>query len=198
MAAVLAAPLAARGASVGVLMGTAYLFTEEAVQTQAIVPTFQQAALECEATALLETSAGHATRCAQTPYVRTFDETKRRLQAEGIAQQTIWAELEQLNLGRLRLATKGIRRSGDQVVAVDEAEQRTEGMVMIGQIAALRSATTTIDALHRQVTSGATTFLNKAAARFTQCEETPARPPLDVAIVGMACIFPKAPDLEQY
>jgi acyl transferase domain-containing protein/NAD(P)H-dependent flavin oxidoreductase YrpB (nitropropane dioxygenase family)/NAD(P)-dependent dehydrogenase (short-subunit alcohol dehydrogenase family) len=198
MAAVLAAPLAARGASVGVLMGTAYLFTEEAVQSQAIVPTFQQAALECQATALLETSAGHATRCAQTPYVRTFDETKRRMQAEGIAQQTIWMELEQLNLGRLRLATKGLRRSGEKVVAVDEAEQRTEGMVMIGQIAALRSTTTTIDALHRQVTAGATTFLNEAAARYTQREEAPARPALDVAIVGMACIFPKAPDLEQY
>jgi acyl transferase domain-containing protein/NAD(P)H-dependent flavin oxidoreductase YrpB (nitropropane dioxygenase family)/acyl carrier protein len=198
MAATLSAPLAMRGASVGVLMGTAYLFTDEAVQSQAIVPTFQEAALECEATVLLETSAGHATRCAQTPYVRTFEETRRRLQAEGVAQPTIWAELEQLNLGRLRLAAKGLRRSGDQVVAVDEAEQRTEGMVMIGQIAALRSATTTIDALHTQVTAGATAFLNEAAARLTQHEEPPARPALDVAIVGMACIFPKAPDLEQY
>ncbi|MDB6097757.1 MAG: Beta-ketoacyl synthase, partial [Gammaproteobacteria bacterium] len=198
MAAVLAAPLAARGASVGVLMGTAYLFTEEAVHSQAIVPTFQEAALACESTALLETSAGHATRCAQTPYVRTFEETKRRLQADGVAQQTIWMELEQLNLGRLRLATKGLRRRGDQVIAVGEAEQRTEGMVMIGQIAALRSATTTIDALHRQVTAGATTFLNEAAARFSRREKPPARPALDVAIVGMACIFPKAPDLEQY
>ena len=198
MAAVVAAPLAARGASIGVLMGTAYLFTGEAVHTQAIVPAFQEAALACEATALLETSPGHATRCAQTPYVRTFDETKRRLQTEGIPQQTIWMELEQLNLGRLRLASKGLRRSGDQVVAVDEAEQRAEGMVMIGQIAALRSARTTIDALHRQVTAGASTFLDEAAARFAEREETPSRPPLAVAIVGMACIFPKAPDLEQY
>jgi acyl transferase domain-containing protein len=162
------------------------------------MPTFQEAALQCEATVLLETSAGHATRCAQTPYVRTFDETRRRLQAQGIAQQTIWMELEQLNLGRLRLAAKGLRRSGDQVVPVDEAEQRQEGMVMIGQIAALRSATTTIDALHRQVTAGASTFLNEAASRFTQREEKPARPALDVAIVGMACVFPKAPDLQQY
>ncbi|MCU1298299.1 MAG: Beta-ketoacyl synthase, partial [Acidobacteriaceae bacterium] len=198
MAAVLAAPLAARGASVGVLMGTAYLFTEEVVRTQAIVPTFQEAALACGETVLLETSAGHATRCAKTHYVRTFDETKRRLEAEGIAQQTIWMELEQLNLGRLRLASKGLRRSGDQVVTVDEAEQRAQGMVMIGQIAALRSATTTIDTLHRQVTAGATTFINEAASRITPYEEIPARPALDVAIVGMACIFPKAPDLAQY
>ncbi|HEY4434022.1 MAG TPA: beta-ketoacyl synthase N-terminal-like domain-containing protein, partial [Candidatus Cybelea sp.] len=33
---------------------------------------------------------------------------------------------------------------------------------------------------------------------LTRHEETPARPALDVAIVGMASIFPKAPDLEQY
>ncbi|MCU1313599.1 MAG: Beta-ketoacyl synthase, partial [Acidobacteriaceae bacterium] len=198
MAAVLGAPLAARGASVGVLMGTAYLFTEEAVQSHAIVPTFQEAALACEATVLLETSAGHATRCAQTPYVRAFNEMKRRLQAEGVPQQTIWMELEQLNLGRLRLAAKGLRRSGERVVTVEEAEQRAEGMVMIGQIAALRSETTTIDALHRQVTAGATTFIEEAAARFTEADTRPARPALDVAIVGMACVFPKAPDLEQY
>ena len=45
MVAALAAPLAARGAKVGVLMGTAYLFTHEAVASGAIQPGFQQAAI---------------------------------------------------------------------------------------------------------------------------------------------------------
>ena len=43
MVAALAAPLTARGASVGVLMGTAYLFTEEAVARGAVQPLFQRA-----------------------------------------------------------------------------------------------------------------------------------------------------------
>ncbi len=66
-----------------VLMGTAYLFTEEAVRCGAIVPGYQRAARQCTATALLETSPGHVTRCADTPYVASFAEAKRRLLGKG-------------------------------------------------------------------------------------------------------------------
>ena len=36
-----------RGVKIGILMGTAYLFTREAVTTGAIVPRFQDEALRC-------------------------------------------------------------------------------------------------------------------------------------------------------
>ena len=45
MVAALSAPLAERGVAVGVLIGTAYLFTEEAVAANAIVPRYQQEAI---------------------------------------------------------------------------------------------------------------------------------------------------------
>ena len=48
MVAALAAPLAERGVNVGVLLGTAYLFTDEAVSTGAITEEFQDAALRCD------------------------------------------------------------------------------------------------------------------------------------------------------
>ena len=63
MVAAMAAPLADRGAAVGVLMGTAYLFTAEAVETGAITQTFHDEAVACADTVLLETAPGHATRC---------------------------------------------------------------------------------------------------------------------------------------
>ena len=69
----MAATLAARGVRVGALMGTAYLFTSEAVETGAIVEKFQQAAIECHETVLFETGPGHAIRCINSPYKRTFD-----------------------------------------------------------------------------------------------------------------------------
>jgi len=199
MAAVLAAPLAARGAGIGVLMGTAYLFTEEAVQAGAIVPAFQQAALACETTVLAGDFGGtrDALRAdALRPYLRR-DEAPHASPRGGSAD-----DLDGTRTAQPRPPAsggQGLRRSGEHIVAVAESEQRTEGMVMmIGQIAALRSATTTINALHHQVTAGAAAFLDEAAARLTQHEETSAPPALDVAIVGMASIFPKAPDLEQY
>ncbi|MEV7521391.1 SDR family NAD(P)-dependent oxidoreductase [Streptomyces sp. NPDC091371] len=239
MAAAAAAPLAERGARVGVLMGTAYLFTEEAVAAGAVVRGFQRAALDCEGTVLLHTAPGHATRCAATPYADTFEETRRRLTDSGTEPRRLWEELEGLNLGRLRLASKGLRRpvpaspaggsagdpappafeergpgrspgggaapeaggtppDGHRLEAVSEDEQYAEGLFMLGQAAALRSETTTVAALHAQVTEGATELLARRAQDFA----TPAGPmsadPLDVAIVGMACAYPGAPDLAAY
>ena len=68
--AAMAAPLAARGLKIGVLMGTAYLFTQEAVQSGAIVKRFQEEAINCQNTVLLETGPGHAIRCLNSPYKR--------------------------------------------------------------------------------------------------------------------------------
>ena len=202
MVAAAAAPLSAAGASVGVLMGTAYLFTEEAVAAGAILPGFQRAAVECRETVLLETSPGHATRCAPTPYVEAFDEARARLTNAGASQQDMWAELEQLNLGRLRIASKGLKRDGARLAPVDEAEQQRDGMYMIGQVAALRDDVTTIAGLHAQVTTGAAAFLADRVSALgldtADADVADAARPLDVAIVGMACIYPGAPDAASF
>ncbi|MFE6082841.1 SDR family NAD(P)-dependent oxidoreductase [Streptomyces virginiae] len=203
MAVAAAAPLADRGARVGVLMGTAYLFTEEAVTAGAVLPGFQRAAVECADTVLLHTAPGHATRCAATPYAETFEATRRRLTESGVEQRTVWEELERLNLGRLRIASKGLRRSADGggLEPVTEEQQCGDGLFMLGQAATLRGATTTIAALHAQVTEGATALLERRARELAEAGPTapePAADPLDIAIVGMACAYPGAPDLAAY
>lgn len=206
MVAALAAPLAARHVGVGVLMGTAYLFTQEAVTHGAVVPNFQRALLDCQRTVLLETSPGHATRCVDSPYVRAFAEAKHKLLADGASRNEMWASLEELNLGRLRLASKGRRRDAGRMVEVTEVEQSDQGMFMTGEAATLRRAVTTLASLHAEVTDGATEFLETVAATHgivprgssTQPEASKAADPLDIAIVGMACVFPQAADLASY
>ncbi|MDQ0945571.1 SDR family NAD(P)-dependent oxidoreductase [Streptomyces sp. V1I1] len=201
MAMAAAGPLAERGARTGVLMGTAYLFTEEAVAAGAVLPGFQRTAIECEATALLRTAPGHATRCAATPYADAFTATAQRLRQDGASPHEVWEELEKLNLGRLRIASKGLRHTVAGPVPVDEREQRREGLYMLGQIATARTATTTVAALHAQVTEGATALL---AQRAEQLRGLPAmddrhdEAPLDIAVVGMACRYPGADDLAGY
>jgi acyl transferase domain-containing protein/NAD(P)H-dependent flavin oxidoreductase YrpB (nitropropane dioxygenase family) len=194
MVAALAAPLAARGAKIGVLMGTAYLFTHEAVASGAIMPGFQQAAIACEHTVLLETAPGHATRCADTAFPTAFADEAQRLIAAGVDPKARWAALEQLNLGRLRLAAKGLRRAGAALEAVDARVQHDEGMFMIGQVAALRHATCSIAELHRQVSEDGTALLTATRAAATPT----AAAPCDVAIVGLAAIFADAPDTDTY
>ncbi|HZM41139.1 MAG TPA: beta-ketoacyl synthase N-terminal-like domain-containing protein, partial [Acidimicrobiales bacterium] len=201
MVAALAGPLAASGARIGVLMGTAYLFTEEVVAEGAIGEEFQAQALACERTALLESGPGHVTRCAETPFVELFAQTRERLVAEGADPQARWTELEGLNLGRLRVASKGLRRDGEELVSVGRAEQRAEGMFMIGDVATLRRERTTIAGLHVAVTEGATAHVARVAdglADLGAADAVPVPPPADVAIVGMACVMPGATDLEEF
>ncbi|WP_018639755.1 type I polyketide synthase, partial [Parafrankia elaeagni] len=233
MVAAAAAPLVDRGARIGVLMGTAYLFTDEAVADGAIMPGFQDAAITASRTVLLETSPGHATRCVESAYVHDFLRRRDELAAAGVPRKEMWAELEQLNLGRLRIASRGVRREGTQLVTVGPDEQATEGMFMIGQVAGLRSARTSIARLHTEVTQDATAHLAARASEFAGAAVPgPAGPaaapvvrssaddgadgdrlaraarsvaavresarPLDVAIIGMSAVFPRAADDKDY
>ena len=195
MVAAMAAPLTARGVAVGVLMGTAYLFTEEAVQSGAILPTYQEKALTCTDTALLETAPGHATRCAHTPFVDAFQSERRRLEQAGTDQREIWERLEQMNLGRLRLASKGVERTEEGLREVDAAGQERAGLYMIGEVAALRAARTTIPELHREVSAGSVRHL----AELKLPKDTPNEiVPTDIAVIGMSCVFPDADDLDEF
>lgn len=190
MVAALAAPLSERGVKIGVLLGTAYLFTREAVESGAIAEGFQREAIACSRTRLLESGVGHATRCADTSFGRQFAVEKRRLLSESRPAEEIREKLETLNLGRLRIASKGVARGESEpgaapvYVRVDEGAQRRDGLYMIGQVAALRDRVCTIAELHQQVAGSAAILAARAASE--------ARKAPGIAIVGISCTLPKA------
>lgn len=195
MVSAMAAPLARRGAGIGVLMGTAYLFTEEAVRHGAITELFQRKAVDAVHTAVLETAPGHLTRCLESPFVGEFEARERQLRESGVPAQERWKHLEDLNIGRLRIASKGLRREHAELVAVDTEAQLAEGMYMAGQVAVLRDEPTDIAALHRAVTEDAGLLLGTS----DRPQETRGDVvPLDIAIVGMSCLFPGAEDLPAF
>ncbi|MGB3439797.1 MAG: beta-ketoacyl synthase N-terminal-like domain-containing protein, partial [Actinophytocola sp.] len=199
MIAAMAAPLIRAGVEVGVLMGTAYLFTEEAVASGAIQPLFQRQVVAAARTDLLETAPGHATRCVHSGFTADFARMAASLRAGGVPDREVWERLEQLNIGRLRLASKGIERVGDELRTVGEDRQAAEGMFMAGEVAVLRDRVTTVAALHDSVTEGAAAFFTRRAQELRDepvAEEAPE--PLRIAIVGMAAMFPGAPDLATY
>jgi acyl transferase domain-containing protein/NAD(P)H-dependent flavin oxidoreductase YrpB (nitropropane dioxygenase family)/NAD(P)-dependent dehydrogenase (short-subunit alcohol dehydrogenase family) len=202
MVSVLAAPLVERGVAIGGLMGTAYLFTQEAVASGGITERFQNEALQCGETVLLETGPGHAIRCLRTPYYDEFQREKQQLQAEGRSAEEITRTLERRNVGRLRIASKGLDRvadkdHGSRLAAVPEDDQYRRGMYMIGQVASMRHRVTTMAELHEHVCRGAEERLERLA--------TPAITPVgarstpsDIAIVGMSCFYPGAHNLREY
>jgi acyl transferase domain-containing protein/NAD(P)H-dependent flavin oxidoreductase YrpB (nitropropane dioxygenase family)/NAD(P)-dependent dehydrogenase (short-subunit alcohol dehydrogenase family) len=195
MISVMSAPLAARGVKVGVLMGTAYLYTQEAVATGAILPGFQAQALEHTETILLETAPGHETRCLESPFAGDFNAEKERMAQAGLDKKEIWAELEKLNVGRLRIASKGIERQADNLVEIGEDEQMSRGMYMIGQAAAMLDKITTMNELHEHVATGNYAYIDQASLPKAPRRKKKA---LNVAIVGMACIYPGARNVEEF
>ncbi|MGH8640664.1 MAG: beta-ketoacyl synthase N-terminal-like domain-containing protein, partial [Burkholderiales bacterium] len=201
MVSALAAPLAARGVRVGVLMGTAYLFTREIVESGAIVPGFQEEALTCRRTIGLESGTGHVTRCVDTPFAQQFLDAKKRAIAAGKSADEIREELEALNLGRLRLASKGKDRSGPQgeLQPVDAERQHREGMYMIGQVAGLRHSVLSVAELHHAVTDQAMEFLLERTQMLAASAPIARMgPPADIAIIGVGCVLPKARTARQY
>ncbi|GEM_PF-12501 len=197
MLAALTAPLAARGIKVGALMGTAYLFTKEIVNSGAVVEGFQEQALACERTVNLESGPGHATRCAETPFARDFYETRKRLLREGRSSDEIRLALEELNLGRLRIASKGVNRGpGGDMVNVDAANQYAEGMYMIGQVATLHDRILSIEELHLDVTEDAAVLLQHIVDERE--DRAMSAHPCDVAIIGIGTLLPQALDGEKF
>jgi len=205
MLSVLAAPLVARGMKIGVVMGTAYLFTEEIVRTGAVVNEFQAQAIACRETALLQSGVGVYTRCAKTAFCDEFNRTRRELQMALESEERTLKVLELLNIGRLRIASKGIAHNtqpaaadaGDRYVKVNVQTQRREGMYMLGEVARLRDKTLTVAELHAAVATGSQELLAGAALR-PEAKRRTRRNRDDIAIVGMACLLPKAGDVRQY
>ncbi len=193
------APLAARGVKLGVLAGTAYLFTKEAVRTGAILPGYQAAAVVCERTVLLETGPGHEVRVSPSPFATAFEAERRRLVAGGGTPEAVREALESLNAGRLRLAAKGVERragAGTALVSVGDEDQYARGTYMLGQAAALRDRVTTIPQLHREIAEGSARWLEARSQEVVAAE--PRQEPSDIAIVGMSAIVPGAGDVKTF
>jgi hypothetical protein len=88
-------------------------------------------------------------------------------------------------------------RDDTGLVTVDEDHQRREGMYMIGEVATLRHAVTTIADLHAEVSGGSAAWnpgTPRARPRPGCRSANPSRrpTPLDIAIIGMEALFPGA------
>jgi acyl transferase domain-containing protein/NAD(P)H-dependent flavin oxidoreductase YrpB (nitropropane dioxygenase family)/NAD(P)-dependent dehydrogenase (short-subunit alcohol dehydrogenase family)/acyl carrier protein len=192
---VMSAGLAARGVKIGVLMGTSYLYTKEIVKTGAINSHYQKLAVENEKTACLETVPGQISRVIPTPFVDYFTEKKREIIANGSTSAEIQNQLENMNIGRLRIAAKGIERRGDELVKLTVKEQYETGMYMIGDISMLTRKVTTLEKLHTEVAVNNNKILSKL-------NEIPLPDflsnPVNIAVIGMDCILPEAADIDEY
>ncbi len=198
-------PLLELGVHFGFIVGTAYLFTREILESGAITPAFQRVALDNDRTAILEARAGHAIRCAPTALAATYDREKAELLSQGMAPDHVYERLEKFSAGRLRLAAKGVKRAGvsdgrEALVTVAEADQMKEGLFVVGEVAALVDHVTDMADLHRALCCDAVEALRGGQPQFSPHAKTSVRPPVDakstdIAIIGMSILAPGAANL---
>jgi hypothetical protein len=110
--------------------------------------------------------------------------------------------LELLNLGRLRLASKGILREDLEGAAhyleAPPEQQRLDGMYMLGQVAALRREVLSIRQLHEQISAGSAALLDAVEPSEPDAQDTPGPTPSDIAIIGAGCLLPGAADVRTF
>jgi len=180
MLAAMSGQLASHGIKIGALMGTAYLFTKEVCESGAILSKFQQTAISCSKTAIIEVSPGHAIRCANTPFVNEFN----------LEKQNGNKDLEKLTLGRLRIASKGLDRNADgNIVEVSQINQYKNGMYMLGEVAGLVSGLTSMKELHKLVSKNGNALLKDIKLEENKTENNKAS---NIAIIGISTLLPKA------
>ena len=206
MISALVAPLADRGVDVGVLVGTGYLFTHEAVECGAINSGFQSAIVAAQRTAILDCGGGYQIRAAPNPFCGAFEEEKQRLIAQGLPAEEVRMSLEHLTLGRLRMAAKGLRfnekRRHDPAepltLEVPEAEQQRDGVYMAGQAILLHDSVYSVRDLHRRICEDSAGLFRAPAPDETRASVADDVRGMDIAIVGMSGLFPGARDLDAY
>lgn len=209
MVAVISSSLAKIGVRIGIQLGSAYLFTTEAVASGAIVKDYQERITASKETILLETGGGHANRCIDSPFAKKFLNQRNKLLVSHTPKGDIQEILEKMTVGRLRIAAKGLKRDGKKqsdeqgrqpgLVALDEHERWNEGMYLIGQLAALRTGINNISELHKSVAVDSQIILeNMQIATARASKPKRLQTPSEIAIVGMACVLPGASTIQQY
>ena len=206
----IAAPLTDLGMKIGIVMGSAYLFCDEAVQHGAITREYQRQVMACKSTVLVETGVGYAFSSIKSPFIEKFLEKKQKLINSGKSYSEIRHELETMNLGRLKLAAKGVSSlfeespDNDYVkhvlvkeVNVDEETQKNEGLYVIGQLARLRCESISIGDLHADVSIKSLDYLKKTPSSTKNKVLEPSLEQ-DIAIIGMACLLPGAADVRTF
>ena len=216
-AAALAAPAAQRGVRVALQAGTAFLFTHEIVEAGQITALYQSVGLAARRTVLVGSSVNLGLRVPDGPAANAARALEQRLLREEIDRAERRLRLEHHNLGRTRLAARGIERAepaeGRRYRPVSSDRQRAEGAFTMGQGAAVTHRIARVDEVVAALSTDAAALLDGAAGRLSPwgaatavAGEPTARAHIapapvaraavnaDIAVVGLGCIVPGAGD----
>ncbi|MGO9242759.1 MAG: beta-ketoacyl synthase N-terminal-like domain-containing protein [Bryobacteraceae bacterium] len=179
-AAVFAAPLAERGVAVGLQIGSAYLTTADAVECGVVSPRYRDGMLGGRETVLTGKTVHLPNRWLDSSVVRQMLREEIEMGREAMDFRERKHKVE--GLGTPRFLNALGRGDGADCALV------------CGQGVALQNESWTIAQLHEHLTTVAEGMARDCASPQFE-EEAPGDA---IAIVGMGCVFPGAPDVPTY
>ncbi|MEW6775120.1 MAG: SDR family NAD(P)-dependent oxidoreductase [Bdellovibrionota bacterium] len=219
-----AAALCARakkaGHAFGIQMGTAFLFTKEAVETGAASSTFQQVVIDLDRTETIGDTVMTPARMAPTAKLFNIREQEYLRLKKGDSLENRKHAYEGDNLGGLRAAAKAQRiekkpEGGVRFVQISREQQYEQGLFHVGMCAALRRSQTTIAEVVADNTARAEALLRQnletsvpvqSPVQIPSAQIQQASVPANghaeadtaIAIVGLGGLFPDAQDIPSY
>ncbi len=222
-AAAMAAPAVRAGARIALQAGTAFLFTHEIREAGQITTAYQQAALRCRETVLVGATVNLPLRCAPNAFTTEALALEQRWLEAGISRSERREKLEYHNLGRTRIAAKGLQRNpshaavGPRYVQMPVRTQISDGAFSVGQAAGLCDKLQSVADLVQALTTGALgatrsgswgqvhSVPGSPAARTSRPRTTAvlgndhtSQRDAAIAVVGLGCVVPQALDIETF
>lgn len=196
----LASFLAARGAKIGIQVGTAYLFSDEIVQTKCMKSQYRDIIIEQNETMVIGKSLGLASRTAPTEFARMMVETEAEMIRNKESLENRKRAFEKKNIGSLLIGAKGFlpdfKNPGpENYTWFDDEAHREKGNFLVGDGLAFFDGPVTIKKIHDKF------FETKANLyknlNFLEIFSSPRNKINDeIAVVGVGCTLPDAHDPE--
>ena len=193
--------LAAKGAKIGVQVGTAYLFTKEIIATNSLQQQYQQIISDNNETVVVGETVGLLSRTAPTGFAKMMLKLEQDLIKETGSLEDRKRTFEKKNIGSLLIGAKGFlpdfKNPGEENYTYFEAEEHKEkGNFLVGDSLAFFKDQLTINDIHtRYVDNKQVLIQNLNQLEIFSSEKNKIND--EIAVIGMACTLPDADSPEQ-
>ncbi|MDT8380115.1 MAG: beta-ketoacyl synthase N-terminal-like domain-containing protein, partial [Desulfotignum sp.] len=188
--------LAKKGASIGLQVGTAYLFTREIVETRSMTKQYQEILIEKDETVVIGKSLGLASRTAPTPFAKMMRELEDTMIRDKVNLDERKRAFEKKNIGSLLIGAKGFlpdfKRPGEQYYTwFKDEEHREKGNFLAGDSLAFFKKDVTIQQIHDTYFTAKPRLFHHLN-RLEILTSPKNRINDEIAVVGMGCTLPDA------
>ena len=188
--------LAAKGAKIGLQVGTAYLFSRELVETRAVQKQYQDILMEMDETVVIGKTLGLASRTAPTPFAKMMTDHEAAMIKEKLPLKDRKRSFEKRNIGSLLIGAKGFlpdfKNPGEENYTWYEGEEhREKGNFLVGDSLAFFREPVSIGQIHDAYFSDkAQLFRNLNRLEIFSSAANKIHD--EIAVVGMGCTLPDA------